>query len=42
VSDDSIEAIDYVRQIGNIGAHMEKDIDQVIPVEPDEAQLLIE
>jgi hypothetical protein len=36
------EAIDSVRKVGNIGAHMEKDIDLVIDVEPNEAQLLIE
>ncbi len=35
------EAIDAVRSIGNIGAHMEKDVDLIIPVEPEEAQLLI-
>jgi len=35
------KAIDAVRQIGNIGAHMEKDIDLIIDVEPDEAKLLI-
>jgi len=34
-------AIDAVRQIGNIGAHMEKEIDIIVDVEPDEAQLLI-
>lgn len=34
-------AIDAVRQIGNIGAHMEKDIDVIVDVDPDEAQLLI-
>jgi hypothetical protein len=34
-------AIDAVRNIGNIGAHMEKDINLVIDVEPDEAGLLI-
>ncbi len=34
-------AIDAVRQIGNIGAHMEKDIDLIIDVEPGEAKLLI-
>jgi hypothetical protein len=33
--------IDAVRRIGNIGAHMEKDIDLIIDVDPDEAQLLI-
>lgn len=34
-------AIDAVRKIGNIGAHMEKDINLVIDVEPEEASLLI-
>ena len=42
VSPDSVESIDHVRGVGNIGAHMEKDIDQIVPVEPAEAQLLIE
>lgn len=37
VSDDSVEAIDAVRKIGNIGAHMERDIDLIIDVDPDEA-----
>jgi len=31
-----------VRQIGNTGAHMEADINVIVDVEPDEAQLLIE
>lgn len=35
------QAIDAVRSIGNIGAHMEKDINLVIDVDPDEAQTLI-
>ncbi len=35
------QAIDAVRKIGNIGAHMEKDIDLIIDVEPNEAQMLI-
>lgn len=34
-------AIDAVRKIGNIGAHMEKDINLVIDVDPNEAQTLI-
>ena len=34
-------AIDAVRKIGNIGAHMEKDINVIVDVEPNEAQLLI-
>ena len=35
------QAIDSVRSIGNIGAHMEKDINLMIDVDPQEAQLLI-
>jgi hypothetical protein len=35
-------AIDSVREVGNIGAHMEKDINLIIEVEPKEAQILIE
>lgn len=35
------EAIDAVRSIGNIGAHMEQDINMIIDVEPNEADLLI-
>ena len=34
--------IDALRKIGNIGAHMEKDVNQIIEVDPNEAQLLIE
>lgn len=35
------KAIDAVRGVGNIGAHMEKDINLIIDVDPDEAALLI-
>lgn len=35
------DAIDAVRNIGNIGAHMEKDINLIIEVEPQEASALI-
>lgn len=35
------QAINSVRKIGNIGAHMEKDVNLIIEVEPDEAGLLI-
>ncbi len=35
------KSIDATRKIGNIGAHMEKDIDLIIDVEPKEAALLI-
>jgi len=36
------DAIDGVRKVGNIGAHMEKDINTIVEVSPDEATLLIE
>ncbi|WP_343463021.1 DUF4145 domain-containing protein [Pantoea sp.] len=42
VDSDTWEAIDAIRSIGNIGAHMEKDINLVIDVESDEAALLIQ
>jgi hypothetical protein len=35
------EAIDAVRSVGNIGAHMEKDINVIIDVDPGEAAQLI-
>lgn len=35
------KAIDGVRTIGNIGAHMEKDINLIVEVEPEEAEKLI-
>ncbi|MFF2014997.1 DUF4145 domain-containing protein [Paenibacillus sp. NPDC058177] len=35
------DAIDAVRKIGNIGAHMEKDINIIVDVEPEEATMLI-
>lgn len=35
------QAIDAVRNIGNIGAHMEKDINLIIDVEQNEAKALI-
>ena len=35
------KAIDSVRSVGNIGAHMEKDIDLIIDVSPNEANSLI-
>lgn len=42
ISIESVDAIDAVRGIGNIGAHMEKNIDHIIDVEPGEAQAMIE
>jgi hypothetical protein len=35
------QAIDGIRSIGNIGAHMEKDINVIVDVDPDEAAQLI-
>ncbi|HGN9441689.1 TPA: DUF4145 domain-containing protein [Raoultella ornithinolytica] len=35
------KAIDAVRNIGNIGAHMENDINVIVDVEPYEAEMLI-
>lgn len=42
VSADSWSAIQAVRSVGDIGAHMEKDVDLIIDVEPEEAELLLE
>lgn len=41
VSGSEWSAIDAVRSVGNIGAHMEKDVNLIIDVEPEEADLLI-
>lgn len=35
------DAIEAVRKLGNIGAHMEKDINIIVDVDPEEAMLLI-
>ena len=42
ISTESVDAIDAIRTLGNIGAHMEADINQIVDVDADEAQLLIE
>ncbi len=42
VTAESVEAIDHVRRIGNIGAHMEKDISTIVDIDEGEAQALIE
>lgn len=34
-------AIDSLRQLGNIGAHMEKDTNLIVDIDPDEAEKLI-
>jgi len=35
------ESIDTIRKVGNIGAHMEKDINLIVEVDPEEAELLL-
>jgi len=42
VTPESVEAAHAIRKIGNIGAHMEKDINIIIDVKQDEAKVLIE
>lgn len=41
VEDSMWKAIDSVRKVGNIGAHMENDINVIVDVEPKEAKMLI-
>lgn len=41
VSASQWKAIDGLRKIGNIGAHMEKDVELIIDVDPDEAKKLL-
>ena len=36
------EALDALRKIGNIGAHMEKDVNLIIDIEPNEAKKLLQ
>lgn len=42
VSASEWEAIDALRSMGNIGAHMKQDVSIIVDVEPEEAELLIE
>jgi hypothetical protein len=42
ISVESVTAIDAIRRVGNIGAHMEADVDHIVSVEPGEAKLLLE
>jgi hypothetical protein len=44
---DSIDALTWqtinaVRKIGNIGAHMEKDVNEIVDIDPNEAGVLIQ
>jgi hypothetical protein len=41
VDEPTWKAIDAVRRIGNIGAHMEADMNFIVEVDPEEATLLI-
>jgi hypothetical protein len=41
VAADTWDEINAVREIGNVGAHMQKDIDVIVDVDPDEADLMI-
>ncbi|WP_245297328.1 DUF4145 domain-containing protein [Rhizobium oryziradicis] len=42
VDAETIEAIDAIRKIGNVGAHMQRDINIIVDVDPGEARALIE
>jgi len=41
IAPSTIDSIDAVRKIGNIGAHMEKDVNYIIDIEEGEADILI-
>lgn len=41
IDSDLWSAIDAIREVGNIGAHMEKDVNFIIDVSQDEAKILI-
>jgi hypothetical protein len=41
INTSTLDSIDAIRQIGNIGAHMEKDVNTIIDIEEGEAELLI-
>lgn len=41
ITQESLDAIKAVKDVGNIGAHMERDINLIIEIEPEEADLLI-
>jgi hypothetical protein len=42
VTRESVDAVDQVRKVGNVGVHMEQDINLITEVDPGEAQALIE
>jgi hypothetical protein len=41
VSPEVWDSLDAVRSVGNIGAHMEKDVNVIVDIEPGEAELLL-
>jgi Domain of unknown function (DUF4145) len=41
VDSDTWDAIQAIRSVGDIGAHMEKDVNLIVDVEPREAELLV-
>lgn len=41
VTVDQWEVMDKLRQLGNIGAHMENDINLIVDIDPDETQTLL-
>ena len=42
LTEDTWEAIHAVRSVGDIGAHMEKDVNSIVDIEPSEADLLVQ
>jgi len=42
VDAETMDAIDAVRKVGNIGAHMKANINEIVDVDANEAQALIE
>ena len=42
IEEDTWEGIQAIRSVGDIGAHMEKDVNFVVDVDPEESSLLIE
>lgn len=41
IQPDLWQALDGLRQLGNIGAHMEKDTNLIVDIDPDEAEKLV-
>jgi len=41
INSSTMDSIDAIRKIGNIGAHMEKDVNLIIDIDEDEANMLI-